>query len=365
MLLDVLLLHYGSTWDGIFYNNFLKIAKYYNYILKPLEQCSDKLEGIECLKNIKESLKDRDGVVMIINHDKNVVNVAPKKILSMVQTLDIFVTNINHQKDGVNIISTSSELIKKVEKSLETKIDHLKISDKDLDPDNSYFEEMLTVEFLVVDKVYKSFSALLEGTDRNKIPPVLLLNSNSVISTRIDDLLSQENKVKESEGYFDEIFVCINIPEQALFLEDFAEKLAEQDYDKGKMNVYLTFSNAKQKSKLEKFLKKEEFDTFKDYESDDVEGRIQCLKEFEKTSIPSIVFLSPVVILDEISTLSTMAAQKLNFVAPKLITNSGKRATLINDCNYGWNRSHEHTYYFPSDENIDRMVEENIQYMVF
>ena len=117
-----------------------------------------------------------------------------------------------------------------------------------------------------------------------------------------------------------EIFVCILVVNDSLFLEEFWGKLQSQDYPKSKLQLHITVPNQKMKSKMIEIIGKDKVDI--SIESNIGKSYIECLTKFRQIKADRILFIQTTVILDNEQTLSKMAYQDWPVTAPLLKTNT-------------------------------------------
>ena len=93
-----------------------------------------------------------------------------------------------------------------------------------------------------------------------------------------------------------EIFVCILVVNDSLFLEEFWEKFQSQEYPKSKLQLHITAPNQKMKSKMIEIIGKDKVDIR--IESNVGKIVIECLTKFRQTKADRILFIQTTVILD-------------------------------------------------------------------
>ena len=116
-----------------------------------------------------------------------------------------------------------------------------------------------------------------------------------------------------------EIFVCILVVNDSLFLKEFWDKFQSQDYPKSKLQLHITAPNQKMKSKMIEIIGKDKVDIR--IESNIGKSYIECLTKFRQIKADRILFIQTTVILDNEQTLSKMASQDWPVTAPLLKTN--------------------------------------------
>ena len=98
-----------------------------------------------------------------------------------------------------------------------------------------------------------------------------------------------------------EIFVCILVVNDSLFLEEFWDKFQNQDYPKSKLQFHITAPNQKMESKMIEIIGKDKVDII--IESNIGKSYIGCFEGFRQIKADRILFIKTTVILDNEQTL--------------------------------------------------------------
>ena len=162
-------------------------------------------------------------------------------------------------------------------------------------------------------------------TNMGKSVPMVLMQPFDSINGKFDHMLNiithgQLNLQSNSLDLLPDIFVCILVVNDSLFLEEFWDKFQRQDYPKSKLQLHITAPNEKMKSKMIEIVGKDKVDI--SIESNIGKSYIECLTKFHETEADKILFIQTTVILDNEQTLSKMASQDWPVTAPLLKTNT-------------------------------------------
>ena len=162
-------------------------------------------------------------------------------------------------------------------------------------------------------------------TNMGKSVPMVLMQPFDSINGKFDHMLNiithgQLNLQLNSLDLLPDIFVCILVVNDSLFLEEFWDKFKSQDYPKSKLQLHITAPNEKMKSKMIEIVGKDKVDI--SIESNIGKSYIECLTKFHETEADKILFIQTTVILDNEQTLSKMASQDWPVTAPLLKTNT-------------------------------------------
>ena len=135
----------------------------------------------------------------------------------------------------------------------------------------------------------------------SKSVPMVLMQPFDSINGKFDHMLNiithgQLNLQLHPLDLLPEIFVCILVVNDSLFLEEFWDKFQSQDYPKSKLQLHITAPNQKMKSKMIEIIGKDKVDIR--IESNIGKIYIECLTKFRQTKADRILFIQTTVILD-------------------------------------------------------------------
>ena len=291
-----------------------------------LEKCHSEITtDNSCIEQIINELEklNSNTIVLIINYDNNILNAASDRIISMVkESSKSVIINRFPNIYGINVIGNKADILKIFNTKDFDSFSHI-------DDDGTRFTEVADWKIEEIS-VEKFFIHCL--TFQNRPPPLVLMMKNDpkVLDIR-NYFLSRLQQHRPMNPYLDTIpIITVNvvIAKHLLFFEEFFNGLVGQTYPKNKINLQIILENRQNEASVLKLFNpiKNQYKSFKIMPHENpIDARIEVLKS--ESSSQFMLYIHSSIVLRYTSTFSSLVAQDVDVIGPKIKTNSFRPKT--------------------------------------
>lgn len=266
MISDVLLLYYGDIGNERF-QSALEHFEIKN--AKVLKHCKDNLRGTKCLEELKSVLKNHSkSLVLILKSGNALINASPHDLLHHFNAVKknkgkIF-CNIHSDEDyGLNIISGNSKALQEaIEVTLARKepMDLATALQSSIDVD----EQSLTrIDSWNLNQTSSTKNIIgiktrIMSTKDARMPLVLLQRRNT--RDKFDYMLNlleshdTTQSLKMPAMHDKKLHICMIIPTQSLFVEEFIHFFDSQEYERSQMSLQILVQTSQLEAKVSKIM---------------------------------------------------------------------------------------------------------------
>ena len=200
-------------------------------------------------------MMDINVIVMIVNSNYSLINAFDKLVIKLFGQTKLkqneLITNKQHDTYGCNIIGSQKAILKNVQKARKKKS---QVIEAKVDSTQRFFAvvDHWKDNNIGVKYEYKRRTVVDLTTNQTSL---ILLQSAGWINNKdkfdhFVNILVKDQKLKTEIPCMPELFICLNFPEQVLFLEEFLHGFLNQDYPPDKIHLQVSFSNEKQRNKI-------------------------------------------------------------------------------------------------------------------
>ena len=215
--------------------------------MQELNKCTTGLIGRECLQQIKlelDKIKSRH-IVMVLNADHAMLNADPTLVIKDLQSSEELSINKNVVAHGLNIIGDHKKLQESVQVSLSSpEMELLKTIKARVDFEKTCFSPVDWKDEVTALHDFSGTNHVQITYDFNAPPMVLLHGTQDDRYDHFMNLIMEEEQVATNNfsEEFPDIFVCLVVSKEPVFLENFFYHLYRQA-PKEKLHLNILLQN--------------------------------------------------------------------------------------------------------------------------